>query len=242
MNLPTSLRGVSGRPGMDNRYQSSFQYSHSPRRVSDVPPKQYSGPKSRKVEGFTLIELFVVLLIVGILASIGLPGFANLIKEARLDSATDKVTTAVNAARNYSVNLFGVQNLVMCPSNTVDDDVGDYEPVCLANTVTDYQTGWLTFIDCDNDRQIDYTPVDCNGNGLTTDPEDNEQLLRVQNSFNNIEIETTNTDRLIFDRSGRATSSPQFDVKLDGITYASVIVNDFGIALLDPNDDFWNTQ
>ena len=101
MNMPMSLRGVSGIPGTGKRQNLSCTDSSLGRAGRFVSrPTTVLPATPHRSRGFTLIELFVVLLIVGVLVSYALPGFNNLIKEARLDSGADKITTTINTARN----------------------------------------------------------------------------------------------------------------------------------------------
>ncbi len=55
-------------------------------------------------EGFTLIELFVVILIIGILAAVAIPAFLNQKGKAQDANVKTDVTTAQTAEETYSTN------------------------------------------------------------------------------------------------------------------------------------------
>jgi type IV fimbrial biogenesis protein FimT len=53
-----------------------------------------------RARGFTLIELVVVVMLVGILASLAVPAFSNLIATQRLSTAVSDIYTALATARS----------------------------------------------------------------------------------------------------------------------------------------------
>ena len=52
-------------------------------------------------EGFTLVELLAVIVILGIIVAIAIPAIGNVIKKAQDDSATQEVALVEDAARLY---------------------------------------------------------------------------------------------------------------------------------------------
>lgn len=56
-----------------------------------------------ETDGFTLLELILVISILGILATISVPAFSNFLRDFRLQSYTNKVHSALNNARFTSI-------------------------------------------------------------------------------------------------------------------------------------------
>ena len=57
----------------------------------------------RKVNGFTLIELILVILILGIIAGVAVPSIRGIMDETTLDEATQEVVNALRYARNLAI-------------------------------------------------------------------------------------------------------------------------------------------
>lgn len=184
----------------------------------------------------------MVLAIVGILTSVAIPGFRNLMMETRLDSGVDKISRSLSTARNLSINNSDRQRVVICP--TTDPSVD--EPSCATAATVAYQTGWLLFIDCDNDGVLDPSATvpttDCNGDGVIDTAagnlNDRDRLLRTQNALAGVEIESTTAARVIFDRSGQANNPVIFEIERDGALYATVTMNRLGVVNTTYEDFF----
>ena len=53
----------------------------------------------KKSKGFTLVELMITLIVLGILLGLGVPSFVNLYNRNKLATSANKIVAAVNAAR-----------------------------------------------------------------------------------------------------------------------------------------------
>src|SRR5215467_11876328 len=60
-----------------------------------------------RTNGFTLVELMVVVAIVGALASIAVPSFVKNSRRARMTEATVQLNRIYNSSRNYIIELHG---------------------------------------------------------------------------------------------------------------------------------------
>ena len=65
---------------------------------------------ARGREGFTLVELFIVMVMVGILSGIAVPAFRNAVWKARAAEAVSDVHTVTLAYHNYLADGGGILN------------------------------------------------------------------------------------------------------------------------------------
>jgi type IV pilus assembly protein PilA len=81
---------------------------------------------SRDERGFTLIELLIVVLIIGILASIAIPSFLNQRGKANDASAKSQVRNAETAAETYSIDhTGGYTNMTVAELRKIDPTLNE---------------------------------------------------------------------------------------------------------------------
>ena len=92
----------------------------------------------KKNTGFTLLELMVAVLIIGILFSVAAPSFRAFIQGGQLISATNELLAAFHVARSEAIKLNS--RVTICQST--DGKTCD-------STTGDWTTGWIVFVDAD---------------------------------------------------------------------------------------------
>lgn len=95
----------------------------------------YNGNMDR-IRGFTLVELMVTLAVAAIVLSIGVPSFANLIKDNRLTTQINDFVASVNLARSEAIRRG--KRVTLCPSATGTSCSGSWNG------------GWVIFEDTAN--------------------------------------------------------------------------------------------
>ena len=92
--------------------------------------------------GFTLIELIFVVAIGGVLLTVAVPSFSEIVKENRLTTQTNDLVADVNLARTEAVAR-GVQVILCRSANSTAASA-----VC-SGTSNTWSTGWLMYADDD---------------------------------------------------------------------------------------------
>ncbi len=72
--------------------------------TSFLPPRLAAPPQRRRLRGFTLIELMVVLVILGVLAALIVPNVLDRTDDARSTTARTDVNTLMQALRLYKLD------------------------------------------------------------------------------------------------------------------------------------------
>ena len=90
--------------------------------------------KLNRINGFSLIELLVVITILGVLLALSLPNFQNVIESTTTNSQVKMLLTTLNLARSEAIKRGS--NVAICASSDGVD--------CAAGNWTN---GWLVFVD-----------------------------------------------------------------------------------------------
>ncbi len=88
--------------------------------------------------GFSLIELLITLAVIVVLLTVGVPAFSTVVKNSRLATATNELTTALNLARSEAIK----RGLRVSVCKSADG------ATCAA--VNGWDQGWIVFTDNNN--------------------------------------------------------------------------------------------
>ncbi len=139
--------------------------------------------------GFTLIELMITLLVVGVLLVIATPGFKTFIEDNRISTSSNDFLNAIAVARSEAIRRRGP--VTLCSSSDFTS--------CANNT--SWQAGWIIFNDRNSNGIFD---------GTLTDPD--EVILRVWEALpGSITLTPAGgTTNVQFDRLGAASVTDTF--------------------------------
>ena len=105
--------------------------------------------KIYKTQGFTVLELMVVITITGLLTMIAVPAVFDFLENNRIKSQMFEVLNAINTARSEAIKR--KNTVTIC--RVADPDAGT--PVCGSSAANTWTTGWFIFEDMDGDGNYD---------------------------------------------------------------------------------------
>lgn len=105
----------------------------------------YRSVELKRLHGFTLVELLVVIVIAAILASLAVPSFSSLMNDTRQGSAQSQLLADLNRARSEAIK----RNARVLACNSIDGTT--------CSTSTNWSAGWLVCFDVDSDNACDPT-------------------------------------------------------------------------------------
>lgn len=107
------------------------------RRLVRLQLRIFAAMKKRTQNGFTLYELLITILIVGIVLTIGIPNLRDFTRNSRISGTTNDLHGSFLLARSEAARA--KENVTICASiNSMDDDAG-----CGGT----FEDGWIIFVD-----------------------------------------------------------------------------------------------
>lgn len=97
--------------------------------------------KRRTQNGFTLYELLITMLIVGVVLTVGIPNMVDLTRNGRITTTSNDLHAAFHLARSESAR--GKTNITICASNNSMSGAPD--------CVGEWNEGFIVFIDTNGD-------------------------------------------------------------------------------------------
>jgi type IV fimbrial biogenesis protein FimT len=121
--------------------------------------------------GFTLIELMIVLVILGIILSVAMPGFSELNLRTRLKSYGNNMVSSAYLARGEAIKRNA--SVVICIPNADAD-------ACAGGNANDWEKGWLVI--AADGTVLHHQQAAANGFILKTTPATPQSTLTFESS------------------------------------------------------------
>jgi type IV fimbrial biogenesis protein FimT len=96
---------------------------------------------TRRQSGFTLYELLITLLVIGVIVTIGVPNMAEFTQNSRLTSTSNDLLASFQLARSEAAR--SKSTITICASNNSMN--------AAANCGGTFNDGWIIFLDTDGD-------------------------------------------------------------------------------------------
>lgn len=90
------------------------------------------------MQGFSMIELMIVVAIAGITLALALPDLTNFVKNSRIQRKNNELVTAINLARQAAIGRG--QTVFVCHTNDADEA----NPSCNGNSPDGIASNWST--------------------------------------------------------------------------------------------------
>ena len=127
----------------------------------------------KKHTGFTLIELMITLIIVGILLAVGMPSLQSFMRGSQLVASTNELISALHVARSEAIKLN--TRVTICESSNGTS----------CATTASWKNGWIVFVDADGDLA---------GTGAACAAVGTDCLLRIHEGFDDNKLSVAGVD------------------------------------------------
>lgn len=126
--------------------------------ITGTTEKQMPAPRAHS--GYTLLELMIVILVIGVLAGVAVPSFNGAINRNARDSYALELQTALNTARAEAVT--SGNRVSICRSTD--------QATCAGVEGADWNDGWIIFIDGNGNGVVEATDttIDFDNDGVVT--------------------------------------------------------------------------
>jgi type IV fimbrial biogenesis protein FimT len=94
-----------------------------------------------RIKGYTLVELFVAIAVLGILLTLAIPVYQNFVANNRATTQVNQLVAAINLARSEAVKRHNT--VILCASSDGK------------NCGKQWRDGWLIFVDKQSSGQVD---------------------------------------------------------------------------------------
>ena len=131
----------------------------------------------KKYAGFTLIELMVTVVLIGILLAVGMPSLKSLTQGNLVVEASNELVSAMHMARSEAIKLNSRVSICESSNGTSCSATGDW------------RNGWIVFIDAAGNGDLNNTGAPCENNVAT------DCLLRVHEGFTENDMTITGLDQ-----------------------------------------------
>jgi len=111
----------------------------------------------KKYNGFTLVELMIVMAIAGILLAVAAPGLRVFIANSSANSLSSTLLIDIMFARNHAISNEVIVKMIPFGNDPAAIDIADSAASLFAPNATgvNWGLGWIIFEDDDNDNIID---------------------------------------------------------------------------------------